>query len=457
MKRRLLITHIATALILLALARLAPGLNLLVIVALALLTAWIIAGSAWDYVRGSLIELAGWIRNDDREQPPPAVSDDFADIIKAISSVRDRFRSGLAELVADTHRAGLILNNMRDGVILADPEGLVILANPAAGAIFRRPVEEFIGRPLVYAIHSHELDKLMNDVIAGGQEAEAEIDVLLPRQRRLRTVALPVVDENKLSAVLLVFQDITGRYRVDAVRRAFVANVSHELKTPVAGVNLLADSLLACVGVDDEAAKRFAAKLSGEAKLLSQLISDLLDLSQLEAPEVGAIFTPVAVSSVAKKVVIGFTEIAAAKGLSLRTELARGLPRISGNEDQIRLMLRNLIENAVHYTPTGGDILVKTVSANGGVALEVIDTGIGIPVADLGRVFERFYRVDKARSRETGGTGLGLSIVKHVVENHDGEIKISSTVGVGSTFTVYLPAKVKSTFASEIRQPKSIS
>lgn len=441
MKRRLLITHIATALIILTLVRSAPGLNLFILVALALLSAWIISGSAWDYVSGSLNEIAGWIRSEDQEEAPPAVSRDFAGIVSAVASTRDQFRSGQAELVADTHRAELILNNMRDGVILADPDGLVTLANPAAGAIFRRPLKEFIGRPLVYSVHSRELDELIGAVIAGGQEAEAEIDVLFPRQRRLRTIALPVVDEGRLSAVLLVFRDITSRHRLDAVRRAFVANVSHELKTPVAGINLLADSLVTSIEADDKAAERFAAKLRGEARLLSQLISDLLDLSQLEAPEGGATFTPVALSSITKKVVIGFTETAASKGLSLRTELARGLPKISGNEDQIRLMLRNLIENAVHYTPTGGDILVKTSAADGGVALEVTDTGIGIPVADLGRVFERFYRVDKARSRETGGTGLGLSIVKHVVENHDGEINISSTVGVGSTFRVVIPAR----------------
>jgi len=442
MRTRLFVTHLGAAATILIVARLWPQSNLLLPAAACFGAAWLMSGSAWDYFSRRLSGTAAWIRNDDDEDPPPEAGD-FADVVKAVSAARDRFRTSLSELLADTRRAELILNNMRDGVVLADHDGLVVSANPAAGVIFRRPVAEFIGRPLVYSIHSRELDRLMSDVIAGGRETEAEIDVLLPRQRRLRTVALPVIDEDGLSAVLLVFQDMTGRHRVDAVRRAFVANVSHELKTPVAGINLLADSLATSIELDDQAAAGFAAKLKGEARLLSQLISDLLDLSQLEAPELRAIFTPIALSSTARKVVAGFTETAAAKGLSLRTELTRGLPKINGSEDQIRLMLRNLIENAVHYTPTGGDILVKTTAAEGGIALEVIDTGIGIPIADLSRVFERFYRVDKARSRETGGTGLGLSIVKHVVDNHGGKIKLKSTVGVGSAFTVFLPAKVK--------------
>ena len=443
MRTRIFLAHLGTALAVFLLWRLLPGLNIFIAAAVVLVTTWIMWGLSWDPISQSISEIATWIKNENGREPPPLPSE-FQGVIDATRAADERRDVALAELVADQHQSSLILSSMRDGVVLTTTDGIVTLANPAAAAIFRRPVDEFVGRPLIYSVHSRELDKLIAQVIDDGREAEAQIEVFLPRERRLRVLALPVYDGRRLTAVLTVFQDITGRHRVDAVRRAFVANVSHELKTPVAGINLLADSLLTSMEVNDNEAKRFAGKLAGEARLLSQLISDLLDLSQLEAPELRPIFAPVSLSSIARRAVVGFTETAAAKGLSLRTELARGLPKINANEDQLKLMLRNLIENAIHYTQTGGDVLVKTEAADGFVKLEVIDTGIGVPASDRRRVFERFYRVDKARSRETGGTGLGLSIVKHVVDNHEGKISLVSTVGVGSKFSVLLPMKIRS-------------
>lgn len=440
MRRRLLVTHLITALGVITVAGLAPGLRPAILAVIGIIVAWIMSGWAWDYVNGSLSEAAAWAKNTRQETPQP-ISAELADIVKAVDSSRNRLGDELKELVADKHRAELIVSNIRDGIVLTDSESVVTLANPAASAIFKRPIDEIVGRPLMYSIHSQELDRLISRVAADGKEAEAQIDIFMPRERHLRVLALPVYDEQRLSAVLTVFHDVTAPQRVDDVRQAFVANVSHELKTPVAGIVLLADSLAAGIGVDDKAAKRFAAKLTREAKLLSQLISDLLDLSQLEATEVKPVFAPLSLTTIVKKVVAGFTEQAAAKGLSLRTETARGLPRLRGNQDQLRLMVRNLLENAIHYTPTGGDILLTTSAVDGFVVLEVADTGIGVPTSDRQRIFERFYRVDKARSRQTGGTGLGLSIVKHVVDNHNGRIEVTSTVGVGSTFKVFLPHK----------------
>lgn len=437
MRVRLLISHLAVAGLMLAAFAFQP--SFAGFLAVAIIAGFGIAHFAWRSIRKNLDDIAVRLRNIDQEPNSTGTPAELNDIVKAVDEARIRFSSSLAELVANENRAELILRNMRDGVVLVDKQTNVVSANPAAAKIFRLAIDQLKGRPIVYSIHSRELNKLIKDILVTAAEAEAEIDVWLPRERRLRIAGFPISDESGLSAVLLVFRDITDRHRIDAVRRSFVANVSHELKTPVAGINLLADSLLSSIKTTDKAARKFAVKLSGEARLLSQLITDLLDLSQLEAPELKTIFAPIAISGIAKKVVAGFTETAAAKGLSLRTELARGLPKVSGNADQIRLMLRNLIENAIHYTPVGGDILVKTTDVTGAVVVEVTDTGIGIPAADLDRVFERFYRVDKARSRKTGGTGLGLSIVKHVVENHEGNIKISSTVGVGSKFTVLLP------------------
>ncbi len=359
-------------------------------------------------------------------------------IVAALKEANDIYERVGTKLAADKQADELILDNMRDGVLLTDSSTKVIMANPAAGRIFRLSPGKMVGRPLIHSIHSQDLAGLIKRVVDDGKEVEAEIDTFMPRERRLKVVALPI-DSGGGSSVLTVFNDITARHRIEEVRRDFVANVSHELKTPAAGISLLSDSLATSVGKDAAAAERFTIKLKLEARRLSQLVNDLLDLSQLEAEKLRPISTQISITDIAKKVVGDLTETAAAGGISLQTDLNQGLPKTTGSEGQLELMIRNLVDNAINYTPTGGIVLVTTAHGQDQVSLSVKDSGIGIPQDDKKRVFERFFRVDKDRSRETGGTGLGLSIVKHVVDNHGGKIKLESTVGVGSKFTILLP------------------
>lgn len=438
MKRNIFATHLIVAAAAVIAAQATTGLLFLVLVAAAAVAGALLA---WRPVSSTIRRLNTAIRTLSQESVPPGVADaELAETWTALAAVRENYASSLAALTADKHLADLILGNMRDGVLLTDTVGQVLLANTAATKIFQLEPNQFINRPLSYSIHSRDLDRLMQTVIETSREAEAEIEIYVPVERHLQVTTLPIGDETGLSAVLTVFQDVTSRHQVEAVRRDFVANVSHELKTPVAGINLLADSVAHSIGRDERVARRFADKLGHEASLLAQLVSDLLDLSQLEASEIEPIFTGVSVSEIVKKIVAGFTENAASKGLSLQTELAVDLPKIAGNEKQLGLMARNLIDNSIHYTPTGGRVMVTTGIKENMVFAEVSDTGVGIPAGEIDRIFERFYRVDKARSRETGGTGLGLSIVKHVVDKHGGEIQVDSTLGVGSKFTIFLPA-----------------
>jgi signal transduction histidine kinase len=223
---------------------------------------------------------------------------------------------------------------------------------------------------------------------------------------------------------------------MDAVRRDFVANASHELKTPAASIRALAETLVEAAESDPAAVPRFATQLELEAIRLSRVVSDLLDLSRLEVgtEETGRVAFAELVSDEAERFRGGAEEASITLTVAADSSL-----RVPGSDRDLRLLIRNLVENAIQYTRPGGTVDISVRSEADDAVLTVRDTGVGIPSRDQGRIFERFYRVDRARSRETGGTGLGLSIVKHVVENHGGSVSVQSTLGEGSTFTVRLP------------------
>ncbi len=229
--------------------------------------------------------------------------------------------------------------------------------------------------------------------------------------------------------------------RVNKIRRDFVANVSHELKTPATSLRLLAESLVDILDEDPDQARYFAEQLKNETERLAQLITDLLDLARLESEEGVQNPSPVDLRSVLMVVLSRLRPAARRKNITLSWKRSGSatLYTVLGDETQLTSMFSNLVENAVKYTPPGGRVEVIGESDEGEIVVRISDTGIGIPAENLARIFERFYRVDKARSKETGGTGLGLSIVRHVAENHGGHVTVESTLGEGSTFTVRLP------------------
>ena len=229
--------------------------------------------------------------------------------------------------------------------------------------------------------------------------------------------------------------------RVNKIRRDFVANVSHELKTPATSLKLLAESLEESLDEDPVQARLFAAQLKKETERLAYLITDLLDLARLESRETTGYPTLVDVRGVLMTVLAAMRRVARKKDITLQWKRFGKATRyaVPGDETQLTSMFTNLVDNAVKYTPPGGRVEVTGGSEGPEVVVSIADTGIGIPEGQLPRIFERFYRVDKARSKATGGTGLGLSIVRHVAENHGGRVTVESAVGEGTTFTVYLP------------------
>jgi two-component system, OmpR family, sensor histidine kinase SenX3 len=229
--------------------------------------------------------------------------------------------------------------------------------------------------------------------------------------------------------------------RVNKIRRDFVANVSHELKTPATSLKLLAESLEESLEEDPVQARLFAAQLKKETERLANLITDLLDLARLESQERTDYPTLVDVRGVLMTVLAGMRRVARRKDIALQWKRFGKAARytVRGDETQLTSMFTNLVDNAVKYTPPGGRVEVTGGTEGDEIIISIVDTGIGIPEGKLSRIFERFYRVDKARSKATGGTGLGLSIVKHVAENHGGRVTVESVPGRGTTFTVRLP------------------
>ena len=330
----------------------------------------------------------------------------------AINRMAEELAGVIEELRVETTLREQILASMSEGVILAGPSSELIYANNAAAQIFgNEPLE----------IVPPHLDRL----------GEQEFTVYHPRRRDLRSTSVRLGD----GRILSVIQDETERKRVESIRRDFVANASHELKTPVAGILVTAESVEQSIDEDVARAKKFAANLVREARRLSALIQDLLDLARLEERTAEVALVPL--TKVVQEEVAAIRDRVARKALKLEVDLAENVEVLGGRED-LAVMVRNLLENAVGYT-SSGSIAVTLRDFGEGFELSVADTGVGIPTSDLERIFERFYRVDRARSRDTGGTGLGLSIVRHVVERSGGTVEAISELGEGSTFVVRLP------------------
>ncbi|MGH2773724.1 MAG: sensor histidine kinase [Actinomycetota bacterium] len=317
----------------------------------------------------------------------------------------------ISGLTAELELREQILSSMAEGVVLVDARGRVAYFNPAAASMLNSSMT------------------LPVEVLRGDQ---SEFTAGYPAKRTLQTSLSTLADGSRL----VVIQDVTESRRVDSMRRDFVANVSHELKTPVAGILASAETLDLSAEEDPASAGRFARSLFNEARRLSRLVEDLLDLARLETDQ-AASFETVNLSDAVSAEVAKTSEFAARKGLHLEADVGPGII-VRGVAESIALAVRNLLSNAVRYTEQG-TLKVSLKPKDGSAVFAVSDTGVGIPAKDLPRIFERFYRVDKARSRETGGTGLGLSIVKHVAEIHGGEVHAESQLGSGSDFTLVLP------------------
>lgn len=346
--------------------------------------------------------------------------------VRALRSELREEKKRLEERVAILER---ILDSLEVAIIVCDENYRVLSANRAAKEMFE--TEETAGRSLLEFTMSNELRALAVRVQETRQAQEEKLELSHPRTRHLLVHARPCHAER----LLLVLTDVSELVRLERVRSDFVANVSHELRTPLASIKALAETIAEEKGMKHEEREHHLHRIIGEVDRLTALSNDLLTLSEAESKPSRKV--QVNLSQVAREVGEQYRPQAERKGLNYSIQIEDNL-LVPLDRDQIVQVLANLLSNAIRYTPEGS-VSLTVSSKEGSVLLEVKDTGIGISREDLPRIFERFYRVDKARSRETGGTGLGLSIVRHIVNAHGGDIQVASTLGVGSTFTVHLP------------------
>jgi two-component system sensor histidine kinase SenX3 len=398
----------------------------------------------WALVAGAVGAVLVWLLAR-RVARPLGAAADTAEAIAAGRLEARALRSGTVEF----DRLGLAINNVatelgrrvaaseeerqlleqvlavvRQGIVVVEEDDVIGYANPAARELIR--VSDNLA-----TLTPHSFQRMVREARSRRSVVQEDLEQGQP-VRLLRVVATPFPSDRR---VLLAFIDVTDARRVEAVRRDFVAAASHELKTPVAAILASSHALQLALEKNDAAAQRFAGQVERSAEQLARLVTDLLDLSRLESlsgePE------SVQLDEVVAEEIRRIQTIAEQAGLKVASELQPAV--VMGSRADLGLAVRNLLDNAVRYTPTGGSVDIRVNGRDEEVAVEVTDTGDGIPRRELPRIFERFYRVDTARARATGGTGLGLAIVKHVAERHGGTVSAESELGVGSKFVLRLP------------------
>jgi two-component system sensor histidine kinase SenX3 len=345
--------------------------------------------------------------------------------LRAADTDRQVLEQASRDLEADLAHLRSSLQALPLGVVVVDSDGSVLLRNSQA--------DQVLGVLHLDVLVGEAVDAHLADALAGSTR-ESTLEVYGPPRRTLRLCGSPVPLSDAKSAALVTIEDVTERVRLDAARTDLVANLTHELKTPVGGLALLAETL--AEEDEPEVVQRLAPKLVTEAHRLSRIVDELLELSRIE---LGGLGEPevVAVGVILRDACERVRPLAASHRIEVHP--APECAELIGNPHQMVSALGNLVENAVKYSDPGSLVEIESAVDGPWVELIVRDHGIGIPARDLDRIFERFYRVDKARSRATGGTGLGLSIVRHVAANHGGTVVVESREGEGSTFTLRLP------------------
>ena len=364
----------------------------------------------------------------------PETAYELTDLSRSLQTMASQLGMQIDALTSERVKSAAVLNQMTDGVLIADANGRVQLLNPAAERLFQVTEETGLGRSIVEVMRYHQLVELWRRA-KDGQRQSTMLEIG-SQHMFLQVVAIPLKIALPGSTMIL-FQDLTQLRKLETVRRDFISNVSHELRTPLASLKALAETLQESALEDPPAAHRFILRMETEIDNLTQLVNELLELSRIDSGKVPLSFQRIQPCKLLMTAYERMTLQAERAGLELIMDCPQDLPIVFADPDRIAQVLINLIHNAVKFTPPGGRITLSAYRDNEQIVFYVRDTGVGIDSKDLSRIFERFYKADRARTG--GGTGLGLSIARHMVESHSGYIWVESEEDVGSTFYFTLP------------------
>jgi two-component system, OmpR family, phosphate regulon sensor histidine kinase PhoR len=376
--------------------------------------------------------------------------DELSDLADSMNQTAARLDLEIRMLSGERNRSSAILRSMVEGVAVIDAEERLVFYNRAFSEIFGVQTSTAEGRTLIEVVRNAELVGLIRKALRGEEGLQDDISMGIVQMQSFSVTAAPVkalesangdndLMATKPSGAVVVLHDVTELRRLERVRQDFVANVSHEFKTPLTAIQGFAETLLGGALDDPANNRRFLDIIRNHAIRLARLTNDLLKLARIEAGKLEVEFFPVSLMELIEGCAETTLLKASRKQITLEIEVPSGLPAVHGDASLLRDVLQNLLDNAIQYTPAGGHIHVDAEAKGGEAVITVSDTGIGIPASDKERIFERFYRVDAARSREAGGTGLGLSIAKHIVEAHNGRLWVDSVIGEGSRFSFSIP------------------
>lgn len=372
--------------------------------------------------------------------------DEIGQLGTAINAMADSLQFQMNRIQEDESRLKSVLDNMISGVLMIDRDEKIVLMNKSAEELLGFSGKELLGKSYDKAKLQYEFTQIIQECMEIKDHIREEITFYFPEEHMLEINLVPMIHhDNEWAGVVIVLHDISAIRRLERMRSEFVANVSHELKTPIAAVKGFAETLLAGAVNDPDTSKAFLQIIYDESERLNRLIGDILELSKIESKRIPLYFSPIHMSTFVDNVMEVIKTEAKKRQISLEIHVDESI-YLEADEDRLRQIFINLLSNGINYTPEGGTVIVKVEPIGlphseeyEQLRILIQDTGIGIPKKDIPRIFERFYRVDKARSRSSGGTGLGLSIVKHLVELHKGTIRVESSIGAGSKFIIELP------------------
>ena len=372
---------------------------------------------------------------------------EFGELGISFNEMAKQLQQSMEALKIQNVKLETILNSMPEGIIAVDTKKNIMLINPSAKEIFLiKDNEKIIGKNILENIRNNQIYKIIHHILINDKDNPMEIEIDSSKKKILRISSSPIryiAKHERIKGVILIIEDITQLRKLENVRKDFVANVSHELKTPITSIRGFIETLKSGEVEDENIQKRFLDIIDFESERLIRLIEDILILSDLENNLKSTTTDKIEIKEALNEIISIMTQLAMKKNIIITSDIQNGMLPLFFAKDKFKQMIINLIDNAIKYTPEGGKIKINAYQNNNQVEIEIKDTGIGIPKEDIPRLFERFYRVDKDRSRSAGGTGLGLAIVKHILELMNGKIKVESELGKGSSFILSIPLTVE--------------